>query len=416
VGAKSKYREKIMATVPQLIRFLLGLQGAVFVGCEIDAARDALVIRVRRRSHATPRCPECSQVLTGKITDHKKEWRHLDSISKQTFVVATIREGYCTKHGRRRERVPWAAPAARCTNAFDREVAALVQVANRTAVARVFGISWRTTGTIIKRVVAKLLPKDLLTGLRSIAIDETSYKRGHRYLTVVYCQLSGRVVWIGEGKSAKTLDEFFKLLSKKARARIKIVAMDMSGAFRKSVSNWVPNALIVFDRFHVVKLLLEAVDEVRRDICRPMSQKERAVIKGSRFALLRNPRHLKPKDIEAIRSVQQSNGKLARTYQLRVDFEGLWDCEYDYQAEEFLSRWTRAALLSRRKPLRRFANTVREHWDGILGYFRSFRQTTGPLEGMNYKIKLIIHKAFGFRSVPALMSMIHLCCSGIQIL
>jgi transposase len=404
-----------MAAPPRLFRFLLSLQAAVVTGARIDPVEESLIIRVRRRSHASPRCSRCGEVLTGEITCKIRRWRHLDAISRRCYVEYAIREGYCSRHGRRVEGVPWAAPAARHTHDFDRHVAALVQVANRTAVARVFGISWRTTGRIIERVVDKELPRDLLSGLTAIAVDETSYKRGHRYLTIVFCLISARVVWIGEGKSAAVLGQFFEALGKRKARKLEVVAMDMNGAYKKAVDEWAPNADVIYDRFHVVKLLLDAVDEVRRAICRELEGDQRKTLKGTRFALLRNPRHRTPRDSDTIATVVSRNRKLIRTYELRVDFEELWSCRDEDEARDFLMRWTRAALLSRRKPLRRFANTIRTHIDGVLGFFRWHGQTSSPIEGMNNKIKLLIHKAFGFRSVPALMAMIHLCCSGIDL-
>jgi len=404
-----------MRAATGLFRFLLNLQGAVFTGWEIDREKDAVIIRIRRRSNASPRCARCGEVLRGEIKTHARRWRHLNLVAKRCYVEYAIREGCCPKHGRRVERVPWAAPAARHTHDFDRQVASLVQVADRTAVARVFGISWRTTGRIIKRVVDKEIPRDLLSGLTAIAVDETSYKRGHRYLTVVYCLMTARVVWIGEGKSAATLGQFFEKIGKKRAARIELVAMDMSGGYKKAIEHWAPQADIVFDRFHVVKLLLEAIDEVRREICRDLSGEERKAIKGSRFALLRNPKHRTPKDEVTIAMVHRSNRQLARAYELRVDFEDLWTCADEEEAESFLMSWTRSALLSRREPLRRFARTVRDHLHGILGFFRWWGQTSAPIEGIANKIKLLIHKAYGFGSVTSLMAMIHLCCSGIDL-
>lgn len=404
-----------MAAPARLFTYLLSLQAAVVTGVHTDHAEGAVVVTIRRRAHAQPRCSRCRQVLTGKITTSKRRWRHLDAIGRRCFLQYSIREGYCQRHGRRVEEVPWAAPAARHTHAFDRQVASMVQVANRSAVARAFGISWRTTGRIVKRVVDKELPKDLLRGLTAIAVDETSYKRGHRYLTIVYCIQSARVVWVGEGKSAKVLGRFFKDLGRKQSAKLEVVAMDMSAAYLKAVKKWAPKADIIYDRFHVVQLLLEAVDEVRREICRGLDGNQRKALKGTRFSLLRNPRHRTPRDALTIDTVVRRNAKLMRAYQLRVDFEQLWECGCEQEAEAFIWRWTRAALKSRRAPLRKFAKTLRKKMHGVLGFFRWHGQTSGPIEGVNNKIKLIIHKAYGFRSVPALMAMIHLCCSGIQL-
>lgn len=385
------------------------------LGAKILADERAVEIPVRLRKNRKPRCSTCGRVLTGEIKTHRRRWRHLDLIRTRSYLVYELREGYCKKHGRRTERVPWASTGALHTRAFERRVAELAQVADKTAVARIFDVAWRTVAGMLERVVGELLPKDLLEDLVAIGIDETSYKRGHRYLTVVLCLMTGRVVWIGEGKSAETLSQFFLKLGPTRCARLEVIAMDMSGSFLKAVKEHAPQADVIYDRFHVVKLLLDAVDETRREECRAMGGEERQAVKRTRYAFLRNPKHHTPKDVAAIARIERTNRKLARLYQLRADIEDVWELPTEDAASDFLMSWTRSALLSRKQPMRRFATTVREKLHGILGFFRHYGQTNAVLEGTNNKIKLLIHRAYGFRSVPALMAMIHLCCSGIQL-
>ncbi len=404
-----------MRALRPFFRFLLRLQGAIVLGTTIDRENDRVLVRVRRHGNAKPRCPKCGRVMGGEWRWTRHTWRHFDLFRIRCDLVADIREARCKTHGRRVESVPWAYGRAKHTAPFDHQVASLVQVADKSAASRMFGICWRTVGGIVERVVDAFLPNDLLEGLEAIAVDETSYKRKHQYLTVVVDLLSGRVVWVGEGKSAETLGGFFEQLGPRRRASISVVCMDMGGAFRKAVKHWLPDADIVYDRFHVLKLLLDAVDEVRRDACRKTGGVAGHPLKNTRFALLRNPKHLRPEDHESIARVQKTNRYLARAYELRVSFEDLWIIYDEDEARRFLARWTRSALLSRIQPLRKFARTVREHLEGILGFFRYWRQTSGPIEGMNNKIKLAIHRAYGFHSVSALTAMIHLCCSGIHL-
>lgn len=395
-----------------LFRFLLRLQGAVVLGCLILREEDAVEIQIRRRSNALARCPDCSAVLTGHIKSKRRRWRHLDLFRTKCYVASDVREGYCRRHGRRVEAVPWAEPGARHTREFDLQVSSLVQVSDRTATARMYRIAWRTVERIVRRVVAVRLPVNRFDGVRTIGIDETSYKRRHHYLTVVCDMKRGRVIWVGEGKSGKTLDGFFDEFGEERARRLRVVSMDMSQAYTTVVKNRAPQADIVYDKFHVVKLLLEAIDEVRRAEARDLSKDEKKKLKGLRYAFLRNPKNRNPRDVVAIKEVMSINAKLARTYQLRVDFEDLWDCSSVDEARSFLARWTRAALLSRREPLRRFAKTVRGHLEGILAYFQH-GVTNAALEGTNNKIKLTIHRAFGFRSLDGLMAMVYLCCGGL---
>jgi len=404
-----------MGPLLRLFRFILEIPGAILVSVSQDLDLDAVVIYVRRILHAHPRCPECRKKLGGTIAKHERTWRHLDIMRKRTYVRATVREGHCPNHGRRVERVPWAEPGARHTKAFDLAVASLAQVADKSATSRMFHVSWRTVGRIISRVVAKKLGRKRLDGLTHIGVDETSYMAGHRYITVVVNLLSGRVVWTGPGKSAETLNQFFDLLGTKRSRDIRVVTMDMSEAFFSSAKSHAPQAEVVYDRFHVVKLFLEAVDTVRRDECRSLTGRAREALKGTRFAFLRNPRHLQPKDEEAIRRVGLVNRRLGRLYQLRVEFEQLWTMPDEESARKFAMKWTRSLLLSRLEPVRKFARTLRAHLSGVLGYFRHDRLTNANLEGTNNKIKLLIHRAYGFGNIDSLFAMIHLCCGAITL-
>lgn len=406
-----------MRALQSFFRFVLQIQGAVVLGARINREEEAVEILTRRHANAKAWCSiHPTVLLTGTYTKVEKRWRHLDIMGRVTYIVAKIRMGRCKKcDGRRHESVPWAAPRSRHTKIFDRHVASLVQVADKSAAHRMFHIAWRTVGRIVRRVVDQFLPPDLLDDLEFIGVDETSYKRGHRYITVVTNLMTGLVVWVGKGKSADTLGEFFEILGSERAAKIALVTMDMGEAFQKAVKAWAPNADVVFDRFHVVKLLLEAIDEIRREECRALEGDAQKALKNTRFALLRNPRHRTPRDEEAIARVQVTNGRLARAYQLRVDFEQLWMIHDEDEARDFLMRWTRNALLSRREPLRKFARTVRKHIDGILGFMRWDGITNANLEGMANKIKLCIHKAFGFHSVSSLIGMVQLCCSGITL-
>lgn len=404
-----------MRALQALFRFLLRLQGVIVLGARIDQERDRVLIEVRRHQNAKPRCPRCGRVLGGTQEPTTHEWRHFDLLGVRCYLVAEIREGRCPKHSRMVEAVPWAHRRARHTKAFDRQVASLVQVADKTAAARTHDLSWRTVGRMVTRVVEAFLPKDLLDGLETIAVDETAYKRKHRFLTVVTDVASGRVVWVGEGKSAETLGRFFDELGPDRRQQLQVVCMDMSGAYRSAVEQWVPHAEIVYDRFHVVKLLLAAIDEVRRAECRDTGGIAGHPLKNVRFPLLRNPKHRTPEDEEAIARVEKTNHRLFRAYELRVSFEDLWTLPTEQQARDFLMNWTRSALLSRLEAMRRLAHTLREHLDGILGFFRLRGLTNAVAEGINNKIQLAIHRAHGFHSLHALIAMIHLCCSGIRL-
>jgi transposase len=352
--------------------------------------------------------------MGGKITKKKHKWRHFDIGPCRVSLEAKIREGRCSKcDGRRTEGVPWASYRALHTKTFDRRVARLVQLTDRTAVSELTGVSWHGIGRIVERVVAEAGLADPLEGLTGVTVDEVSYKRGHKYLTIVTNLATGDVVWTGKGKNAETLGKFFDDLGEVRTAKLKVVAIDMSAAYTKSVTERAPNAEIVYDRFHVVCLVTKAVDSVRRSECGRLGNIDGKDLKKTRFALLRNPKHLRPSDKAAIKRVQSTNRRLTRAYQLRVDFEQFWKIKDEKKGRKFLMRWTREALLTRLKPFRTLANTIRAHIDGILGYIRWGGITSGQAEGTNNKIKMLIHRAFGFHSAAAVLALVRLCCSGI---
>ncbi len=404
-----------MRALQRFFRFLVRLQGVVVVDGGFDRESDYVWIQIRRHGNAKPHCVTCNRVLGGTIRNVDASWRHLDMMGVRTYLVGSVREGHCAVHGRRHERVPWAAQRADFTREFDCQVALLTQVAPKEAVRRIFHVTWRTVGRIVERVVDLYLPKNRFKGVQAIGVDETSYKRNHRYITVVSCLATGRVLWVGKGRSREAFSEFFKVFGKQRCKKLELIAMDMSAAFARAAKDHAPQAEIVLDRFHVVKLLLDAIDEIRRDEVYKMKGEAAKELKGSRIAMFRNPRHLRPKDVEKIEQVQRSNGRLSRAWERRVELEQFWEMDDEVEARKYLMRWTRSALLSRLEPLRRFAKTVREHIDGILGFIRHGGKTNAALEGMNNKIKMIMHRAFGFRSLPALIAMIHLCCSGIDL-
>lgn len=404
-----------MSPLIAFLRRILHLQALVLVKATVDPD-GAAVLEVRRRRHAKARCPQHRCTLQGELVERKKRWRHLDLAQTRLYLEAAVREGRCPRcDGRRVESVPWAAHRAEHTWAFDRYVARLVQLTDQTAVSTLARVAWRTVGAIVARVVAALGPKNLLDDLVGISVDETAYKRGHRYLTIVVNLETGDAIWAAEGKSAETLGKFFDALGAERCAKLQVVAMDMHGGYANAVRERCPNADIIYDRFHVVKLLLDAVDEIRRAECAQLSGDDRRELKHTRFALLRNPGHLKPKDLAAIERVHATNRRLTRAYELRVDFEEYWKLKDPDEGRTFLMNWTRAALRSRLAPLRRFAKTIRGHIEGVLGFIHWCGVTSARSEGRNNKIKMLIHRAYGFHSAESVLAMIILCCSGMTL-
>jgi len=270
-------------------------------------------------------------------------------------------------------------------------------------------------GAIVQRGVERKLDPNLLEDLRCIGVDEFGYKKHHNYLTIVVDHDRRRVVWTAKGKDAATLQALFDKLGPERCAKIECVTMDLSAAFIKAVEESAPRAQIVFDRFHVQRLASDALDEVRREQLREVrgTPDGRALFR-TRYALLKNPWNLNSIENGKLSAVQRTNAPLYRAYLLKETLAKSLDYRQPARAEYALTRWISWAARSRLKPFVRAARTVRKHFEGILAYVRE-RLTNAFLEGMNNRIRMIAHRAFGFHDHVALSSMIFLCCSGIAL-
>jgi len=241
-------------------------------------------------------------------------------------------------------------------------------------------------------------PKIPLKKLRQLAIDEISIGKHGRFLTVVLDLKRGAVVFVAEGKGSAALEPFWKRL-RAARAKIQAVAMDMSPAYIKAVSEHLPKAEIVFDHFHIIKLFNEKLSDLRRELFRQaQDQQLKDVLKGTRWLLLKNPEHLDPRHNEQQRLDQalKLNAPLATAYYLKEDLRQLWQQPNWRAGRKFLTAWCKRALASGIRILQQFAQTLRKHARGILNYFK-FPISTGPLEGTNNKIRTLQRQAYGFR-------------------
>jgi len=265
-------------------------------------------------------------------------------------------------------------------------------------VAKNLKMGWHTVKAIDKTYLEKHFSRPPLRHVQYLGIDEFAVQKGHKYNTIVVDLGTGAVLYVGDGRSAESLKPFWKRL-KSSGAKIKAVAMDMWPAYIEAVTTNLPGVDIVYDHFHIVKNLNAALDEVRRDMCRQETDlNRRSVIKGKRWLLLKNSQNLNEKKNEKalLQDALKMNEPLAAAYYLKEELRLLWDCKEPAQAEDFLHSWAAKARLTGLKAMNRFANSLMGHRSGILNYFRH-RISTGMVEGINNKIKVLKRKAYGFR-------------------
>jgi transposase len=318
---------------------------------------------------------------------------------KPVYLELAVPRLYCWScHTMRQPELGFAAPKKHYTRAFARYVLELSQFMTLTDVARHLGVSWDTVKEIQRQRLEIRYAKPKLKHLTQLAIDEISIGRGHRYVTVVLDLESGAIVFVGQGKGAKSLDPFWKRL-RASRARIQAVATDLSSAYILAVRENLPDATHVFDRFHVVKLLNEQLSDLRRELFHEATTKlEKDVLKGTRWLLLKNPENLDDRHQESrrLKDALELNASLAAAYYLKEDLRQFWQQSTRVAADVFLDRWCARADATGIKRMQKFAKTLQIHRQGLLDWYL-YPISTGPLEGTNTKIRVLQRQAYGYR-------------------
>lgn len=357
-----------------------------------------VVFTIVQERHAL-RCPACG---SERVTAHGAEPRMFRSLpigSKKTHLFFAIPRVECHDcHVTRQVSIGFAEPRRRYTHAFERYALELSKHMTILDVAKHLGVGWDTIKDIQKQHLEKHFAKPKLKDLRLLAIDEIAVGKGHRYLTVVLDLESGAVVFVGDGKGADALEPFWRRL-RPSGARIEAVAIDMSQAYILAVHENLPEAVLVFDRFHVVKLFNERLSDFRRELHREATdQLHKQVLKGTRWLLLKNPENLsvERRERERLDEALRLNQPLATAYYMKEDLRQVWEQRNKATATRVLNDWIRRAERSGIKILHKMAATLGVHRRGILAHY-DYPISTGPLEGTNNKIKTMQRQAYGFR-------------------
>lgn len=375
--------------------------------------KDEVVVTVRPRTRVH-RCPQCRFATGARYDRHRQRWRHIALGRWVVWIEAEVSRLDCPRHGVLTETVAWAAQDSRFTLDFEDLVAWLAREMNQTAVTRLLHVAWKTVGRIIQRVVGRASNQDRLNELYRIGLDEVSYRKGHKYLSVIANHQTGEPAWIGEGRSSKTLGAFFDELGPERSEKLEVVTMDMCGAYIGEVQRRAPNAAIAFDPFHVIKLANEALHQLRRTESREWKGSDEAsVLKGARWTLLKAPEDLLPHERVRLAQVAQINTRVYRGYLLKEELRALYWCSAR-TAPSHLAAWIAWARRSRLRPFVNLARTLDRYREGIVAAIR-FGLSNGRMEGLNNKIGVLKHRAYGFHSAAALIAMIFLCCTHLHL-
>ena len=397
---------------------LLRLEGVNVTAVEFVATTVVVQVALRRRRLVCGRC--------GYKTRHRYDtrpvlstWRHLDLGTWRVEVQAGLRRLRCPTHGVVVEAVAFARPGAKLTRDFDDLVAWLATRMDKSAVARLCRVSWRTVGRACERVVATELEPDRLEGLFRIGVDEISWRKQHKYLTLVVDHDRGRVIWGAKGKETTTLDAFFDELGQPRCAQLEAVSMDLGRSYLVSVRSHAPQAVVCADAFHLVKLVTDALDEVRRDLWNTLRRlpdpRFARDFKGARWALLKNPEDLSDAQAAQLARLRRTRGGIWRAYEMKEQFRAIVTSGLDRQAAaELLDRWCARARRSRLQPFVRIAKSIARCRELILNTIEH-GLSNGRVEGLNTKVRLIIRRAYGFHSAEAALALVMLSAGPIDL-
>jgi len=358
------------------------------------------IVLETRQPRQSLRCSACGSDRVFSQGQVKRHFRTLPIGTQPVTIELAVPRVRCRDCGLVRQvKIPFTTGSRRYTKAFERYALQLARITTTQHAAQHLGVSWDTIRDIERRYLEKHYSKPKLKNLKRIAIDEIAVRKGHRYLTLVLDLDSGRVVYVGKGRKKQSLNPFWKRL-KKSRAKIEAVATDMSPAYIGAVQEHLPKAALVFDRFHVMKLFNDKLTALRRELYREATDGlQKKVLKGTRWLIVRNSENLntEKREHERLEEALSLNKPLAMAYYLKEELRLLWEQAGPITAELFLRDWCQRARASGIKKLMTFANTLEGYRSGILAWYEH-PISTGPLEGVNNKIKTLKRTAYGYRN------------------
>ncbi len=379
---------------------------------ELDTAKRELEIGIDFERGGVFPCPECGQSGCKAYDTEERSWRHLNFFQFETVLSARVPRIDCSSCGKRPVNVPWARPGSGFTLLFEALLMTMVPHMPVAAAARLMGEHDTRLWRVIHHYVDEAVAMRDDSAVKRVGVDETSSRRGHNYISIFVDLDVPRVLFATEGKDASTVARFAEDLQvhEGDPASIKEVCMDMSPAFIKGAGESLPKASITFDKFHITKIIGDAVDKTRRE-----ERSEHPELKGQRYSLLRNPETMNDEQLGFVSDLllRKTQLKTARAFHLKLVFQDFYNQPRKH-AETYLKKWCSWAVRSRVPAMVDAARTIRNHWDGVLRWFTS-KITNGLLEGINSLIQAAKAKARGYRTSRNLIAMVYLIAGKLEL-
>jgi transposase len=363
----------------------------------------ALEVVVEPRANGRPICSGCGRKRAGYDRLPSRRFQFVPLWGIAVFFVYALRRVQCPRCGVKVEQVPWALGKEQATHSYQWFLARWAKRLSWQEVADVFRTSWERVYRSVTQAVLWGLANQSLEGITAVGVDEIQWRKGHKYLTLVYQIQEGckRLLWVAAERTEDSLRGFFDMLGPARAARLAFACSDMWKPYLNVIAERAGQAVHVLDRYHVMAKMNRAIDEVRAaEAKRLQADGYEPVLKHSRWVLLKRPENLTEQQTVKLKELLRYNLKAVRAYLLREEFQRFWEYRSPYWAGRFLREWCTKAMRSRIEPMQKIAGMLRAHEDLLLNWFRAKGTVSaGSVEGLNYNAKLTMKKAYGYRTL-----------------
>lgn len=378
---------------------LLGLSGAWKVSAvTLDLAAKRVEVEIGYDLSQPMECPECGKECAHYDHREMREWRHLDTMQFETVLRCEVPRCNCPEHGVKTLRTPWAGKSSRFTLLFESFAIDVLQACSSVnAAAELMGLNWHQVNEIKRRAVARGLERRESAPVKNLGIDEKSFRKGHNYISLMTDLDRSRVLEVAEGRDEIACDKLFEGLTEEQLKEVEAIAMDMWRAYIKGAGKYLPDADIVHDRFHISQHLNQAIDKVRKQEHKALSEENDDTLKKSKYLWLTGFENLTEEMQIRFNELQALGLKVGRAHAIKETFDHFWDYRYPGCARKFFKQWYGWARRSKLEPVKRVAKMIHDHFENIITYLKH-RITNATTEGFNGVIQTIKANARGFRN------------------
>lgn len=384
---------------------------------ELDEPRRRVDIWVGHEEGIQVACPECGRFYAAYDHLPERVYRHLDTCELQTYIHVRLPRVECPRHGVKRIDSEFGGNGSDMTYGFEKQLIAVAQECSIEGMSRLCGVSWDQGWNAVERAVNRGLERKPHRMPERLGVDEKAFVRGHRYETLVYDLDRGNVEYVCDDRRQAGLEEYYRAFSQEERAQVKAVAMDMWDPYIAATRVWIPEAdrKIVFDRFHVMRHVVEAVDKVRKEEWRQLQENEDETLKGTKYLWLWNAENIPPDRQSQFQQLKAKDLKVCRAWAIKENLRHLWSYRSEGWMRNFFNKWSGWAGRCRLKPMVQAARTIKVHLDNVVTYAKH-RITNALGESLNSKIEKIKRLACGFRNRDHYKTAIYFHCGGLDLL